>query len=150
MLKQKTPLRAKTKLKQKTQLKAKTNLRQNAYLKTNKSIINSKKKHNSLNNDDCMFSKSNRIISQETINKAKRSTCEICGCFCNNEPHHIISRGAGGGDIFENLIQLCPTCHTLAHSGKFTKRKLFTIVARKLQITLEQLCEKNVLARKYL
>ena len=88
------------------------------------------------------FPKFARIRNQETIEKCKLPNCEICGRMTNNEPHHIITRGAGGPDIAENLIQLCPICHTKAHSGDFTREKLFDIVARRLKTTREQIEEK--------
>lgn len=41
--------------------------------------------------------------------------CEIC----DNDsaaPHHIRTRGAGGNDEPGNLLALCPTHHTVAHT----------------------------------
>jgi len=32
-------------------------------------------------------------------------------------PHHIKSRGAGGGDDPANLLQLCFDCHTYFHNN---------------------------------
>ena len=40
-------------------------------------------------------------------------------CFCGNysaAPHHIRTRGSGGGDESENLLALCTTHHTEAHT----------------------------------
>lgn len=76
-----------------------------------------------------------RIKSQSTINKCKLDHCEWCGATCSgNEPHHIITRGAGGPDIPENLVQLCPICHRKAHAGAIPRDRLFAVVARRLGI----------------
>lgn len=76
-----------------------------------------------------------RIKSQSTINKCKLDYCEWCGATCSgNEPHHIITRGAGGPDIPENLVQLCPMCHRKAHAGTIPRARLFAVVARRLGI----------------
>ena len=155
MLKQKTPLRRTGGLKAKTQLKAKTGLKANSSLKSNSSFKCNKKLNSTAKlksygykktvKDDTInlaFPKFARIRNQETIEQCKLPNCEICGRETNNEPHHIITRGAGGPDIAENLIQLCPSCHTKAHSGRYSKEKLFNIVARRLKTTREQIEEK--------
>jgi hypothetical protein len=46
-------------------------------------------------------------------------------CFGDLDPHHIKSRGSGGGDIEENVILLCRRHHTLAHAGKISKSILY-------------------------
>lgn len=33
------------------------------------------------------------------------------------QPHHIKTKGSGGGDELENLITLCWKCHRLVHDG---------------------------------
>ena len=52
-------------------------------------------------------------------------TCQRCGSrvtrFDKNDPptaevHHIIPKAAGGPDVLENLITLCPSCHQDAHA----------------------------------
>lgn len=53
------------------------------------------------------------------INRHKR--CELCGW--NNVPlvleiHHKISKKDGGGNEDENLILLCPNCHSIEHWKK--------------------------------
>ena len=54
--------------------------------------------------------KHKRITSKKTIQEVRKTYCEICGQRTNIEPHHINTRGSGGGDIKENLIQLCTQC----------------------------------------
>lgn len=59
----------------------------------------------------------------------KKHNCEYCGkknCYTNT--HHIRSKGAGGDDIEENLIELCGACHAKAHSGEISKQELLKIV----------------------
>ena len=51
------------------------------------------------------------------------------------EVHHIRSRGAGGDDVPENLINLCVgpaanDCHGQAHNGSIARETLREIVAR--------------------
>ena len=41
--------------------------------------------------------------------------CEVCGNF-STAPHHIRTRGAGGNDESGNLLALCTTHHTEAHT----------------------------------
>lgn len=45
-------------------------------------------------------------------------TCQSCGVFTQNDPHHIIFRSQGGSDTEENLITLCVRCHAKAHGVK--------------------------------
>jgi len=42
-------------------------------------------------------------------------TCQNCGCYTENAPHHIIFRSHLGDDSLENLVLLCPVCHAKAH-----------------------------------
>lgn len=41
--------------------------------------------------------------------------------------HHIKTRGSGGDDTPENLIELCRMCHTFAHNGHIKKQWLEAI-----------------------
>lgn len=79
--------------------------------------------------------KTARIQNQAVIDACRRPTCEICGKPAGGEPHHIITRGAGGPDIPENLIQLCRTCHTKAHSGELEKSRIMWAMANRLRKT---------------
>jgi hypothetical protein len=40
--------------------------------------------------------------------------------------HHMDRVSDGGGDIAENLLPLCPTCHTLHHNGTIKKESIYT------------------------
>lgn len=75
--------------------------------------------------------------------------CEYCGKSTSNrrliEVHHIKTRGAGGKDIRENLINLgvyplC-NCHRLAQEYKIPRAELIFIVAEREGITPEEACE---------
>ena len=64
--------------------------------------------------------------------KDKKHNCEFCGkknCWTNK--HHIKSKGSGGDDIEDNLIELCSNCHVKAHSGEISKQELIKIVKRR-------------------
>lgn len=75
------------------------------------------------------------VRMQSVIDACRKKTCELCGSPCAGEPHHIKTRGAGGSDVPENLVQLCGRCHRAAHDGKIPKERLLRIVARRLRIT---------------
>ena len=72
--------------------------------------------------------KDTRIKDKSKINY-KKHNCEYCGkknCWTNN--HHIKSKGSGGNDVDDNLIELCGDCHRKAHDGIITKQELFKII----------------------
>ncbi len=86
--------------------------------------------------------------------------CEYCGHYCQRrEPHHIFSRGMGGGsrlDVRINLISLCPAfvgqeCHNQYHAGHILRCDLLAIVAKRegrLQTDIEAEIYKLRRARK--
>lgn len=61
--------------------------------------------------------KQKRIINKKLL-KDKKGICEICGKKGQTEKHHIKTKGSGGNDIEENLIEVCRICHTKIHAGK--------------------------------
>ena len=74
--------------------------------------------------------KNERKKDKKLIN-AKKHNCEYCGkknCYTNT--HHIRSKGAGGDDTKDNLIELCSDCHVRAHSGAISKQELIKMVKR--------------------
>lgn len=143
MLRQKTPLRAKTTLRAKTGLHANTALKAKSRLQSSTKLkSHSYKKTVEDNTLGMAFPKFSRVRNQSVIDDCKRDTCEICGARCyRNEPHHIISRGAGGPDIQENLIQLCPKCHREVHDGKYDNNLLFRVVASRLHKSQQEVEE---------
>ena len=50
--------------------------------------------------------------------KDKKGICELCGTRGQTEKHHIKSKGSGGDDTKENLIEVCRKCHTKIHTGE--------------------------------
>ena len=75
--------------------------------------------------------KNERKKDKKLINK-KKHNCEYCGkknCYTNT--HHIRSKGAGGDDTEDNLIELCSNCHLKAHGGAISKKELIKIVKRR-------------------
>ena len=75
--------------------------------------------------------KDKRKNNKKLIN-AKKHNCEYCGkknCYTNT--HHIRSKGAGGDDTENNLIELCGACHRKTHDGIIKKEDLLKIVKRR-------------------
>lgn len=86
-----------------------------------------------------MLAKKKRLVDPVAIKTARKPYCEVCGRPTYGEPHHIITRGAGGPDHKYNLIQLCAICHYgKIPSGKLSRRFLFEIVARRERVTVEE------------
>ena len=77
------------------------------------------------------FPKNARVKNKKLINK-KKHKCEYCSkknCYTNT--HHIKSKGAGGDDVEDNLIELCSNCHRAVHDGLISKQELLRIVKRR-------------------
>ena len=75
------------------------------------------------------------------------ATGEVCDHPAEGEPHHIRTRGAGGDDRRENLIQLCGYHHRLAQDGKIDRSELIYIVAKREGKTPEEIA--NVIGVPY-
>ena len=76
------------------------------------------------------FPKNVRVKNKKLIND-KKHNCEYCGkknCYTNT--HHIKSKGSGGDDTEDNLIELCSNCHVKAHGGEISKQELIKTVKR--------------------
>lgn len=72
-----------------------------------------------------------RIKSAATIRAYAEShhECEVCGSSSHvginrGGVRHIIPRSRGGGDVKDNLITLCGSCHTAAHRGEISAEEL--------------------------
>lgn len=78
--------------------------------------------------------------------------CERCGNPRALEVAHIISKGAGGPDVRENLVVLCGPasyqqgCHGLNHTGRVSQEELFRIAAKREGVDPEE-CRKRVRRR---
>ena len=56
----------------------------------------------------------------DELYKRERGICQRCKQWIGREqanPHHIISKGAGGDDSLDNLMLLCFYCHEHKHRG---------------------------------
>ena len=93
-----------------------------------------------------MIEKPVRIIDENLLEECRQIPCVACSCRNPDEalaamgdgirrshPHHIISRGAGGGDTVSNVIPLCAWCHREIH-----------------QIGLLAFSENNALVKRWL
>ena len=65
----------------------------------------------------------NKRIKNKKLLKDKKGECKICGAKGKTEKHHIKSKGSGGDDTEENLIEVCRKCHRLIHDGKKAVKK---------------------------
>lgn len=61
--------------------------------------------------------KNKRIVNKKLL-KDKKGICEICKTKGQTEKHHKKTKGSGGDDTEENLIEVCRKCHRLIHDGK--------------------------------
>lgn len=61
--------------------------------------------------------KDKRIVNKKLL-KDKKGICEICGARGQTEKHHIKTKGSGGNDTEDNLIEVCRKCHTKIHTGE--------------------------------
>ncbi len=75
-----------------------------------------------------------RIVNRSLIKALLRHVrrCEWCGVVADRtpwplDPHHIKSRGAGGGDTLDNLVVLCRPCHDQAQTYKIHRAALIAI-----------------------
>ena len=60
---------------------------------------------------------------REKVDKSSNFKCAWCGVNLM-ERHHIVPYAYGGENCSDNLILLCPNCHTLVHQGKIKKEEL--------------------------
>lgn len=63
------------------------------------------------------FPKNARIVNKKLL-RDKKGKCEICGKRGQTEKHHKKSKGSGGNDTKENLIEVCRICHIKIHTGE--------------------------------
>jgi 5-methylcytosine-specific restriction endonuclease McrA len=60
--------------------------------------------------------KNKRIVNKKLLKK-KKGVCELCGRTGQTEKHHKKTKGSGGDDTEENLIEVCRSCHIKIHAG---------------------------------
>lgn len=80
--------------------------------------------------DGMAFPKNARIKDRKAIDN-KAHICEYCGRRGWTHMHHIKTKGSGGNDTADNLIELCAECHAKAHTSEITKEDLKRIKRRK-------------------
>jgi len=51
--------------------------------------------------------------------------CAACRGILAMELHHMVEVSVGGGDVVENLLALCPNCHTLFHNGVIHRESIY-------------------------
>jgi 5-methylcytosine-specific restriction endonuclease McrA len=61
------------------------------------------------------FGKPCRIQDTKALEDCKLKPCLITDCPAKADPHHIVSRKAGGHDLEHNLMPLCRGHHTEVH-----------------------------------
>jgi len=77
--------------------------------------------------------KPSRVKNRMLLDTYHRLACST-GCGVLSDPAHIKSRGAGGGDVVENVMPLCREHHTEQHSlgwKRFSQRYILVAVALK-------------------
>lgn len=79
---------------------------------------------NDLSNEFHPYPKQARIKNKKLLQE-KKGICQQCGKYGYTEKHHIKTKGSGGDDIEENLIEVCRTCHRLIHDGKIKLEKKY-------------------------
>lgn len=72
------------------------------------------------------FPKNVRVKDKKAIAK-KSHVCQFCGKAGVTHSHHIKTKGSGGDDKEENLIELCPICHDLVHRGKIKREQILRL-----------------------
>ena len=80
--------------------------------------------------------KPKRFVDLDNIEQLHDIPCLVGNkaCTIGTDPHHVKTRGAGGGDEPENLMPLCRVHHTEIHltgHAKFVKRYDIRIVTGK-------------------
>ena len=70
-----------------------------------------------LSNSFNPYPKNKRVVDKKIL-KDKNGKWAICGKTGQTEKHHIKTKGSGGDDLPQNLIEVCRKCHRLIHDGK--------------------------------
>jgi hypothetical protein len=66
-----------------------------------------------------------RVVRQQVLTESGyRCANPTCGVVLAMNLHHLEHVAEGGGDVVENIIALCPNCHTLHHNGHIERAAL--------------------------
>jgi hypothetical protein len=63
-----------------------------------------------------VYEKPKRTKDDEALQYVREKPCAVCSRNPPSDPHHITTRGAGGGDTKENLVALCREHHNEIHN----------------------------------
>ena len=89
-----------------------------------------------------------RLIDQAVLDQARGfDRCEVCGRAMPRgvraEPHHaVLSRGAGGPDIPENIIACDRECHRAIEAGVIPKHAILALIACRHGLTIDELQQR--------
>jgi hypothetical protein len=84
-----------------------------------------------------------RIVSEPLLDEFRHAPCcELCGAENKTgmDPHHLRSRGIGGGgrlDVRINIITACRDCHSLIPTSKIGRERILQVVATREKTTPE-------------
>lgn len=78
-----------------------------------------------------MFPKTKRKVNRKLLDTFHTMKCLICGLPC--DPAHVKSRGAGGDDTVENVLNLCRKHHSEQSIGIVTFVLKYPVVKFRLE-----------------
>lgn len=73
-----------------------------------------------------------RIVDRKLLDKYHTMPCLICGLF-GSDPDHIKTKGSGGDDVPNNIVNLCRRHHSERHAIGWSS---FVIKYPKMRIEL--------------
>lgn len=56
-----------------------------------------------------------RIVDKRLLRAVASQPCAVCFADAPSDPHHLVSRGAGGPDLPYNILPACRRCHQEIH-----------------------------------
>jgi len=89
-----------------------------------------------------MISKPKRTVNKDLLKNITKLPCLICKKNPPSDPHHMTTRGAGGGDTIGNVIPLCRPHHQEFHS---LGRKRFMYKYDAIQKWAEEMLREDLL-----
>jgi hypothetical protein len=91
--------------------------------------------------DGLPLAKPMRVIDDTVLDRFRGpGRCEWCKRDCIRRPHHVRTRGAGGGDVERNIVGICDPCHDNTHRGlEPTREQLEQLIERRERMRLTKL-----------
>ncbi len=67
--------------------------------------------------------------------------CSLCEKACpqGRDPHHVMTRGAGGSDVRIGLISICRECHSTKVDSKNGTDRCWAEIARREKATVDEI-----------